>query len=820
MEEVSPGTESVRLAQSFGRLRYSVALDQQNQSLQLPSIASPGASTTSLTPSTTKKTRRASSLFKRQSSAPVDPDTTSKPFDTILHFLPADEPDKARLKAAILVTTLTRPYLASPPSRAPTTRFYSDMSTNTKPSASTSGTGKRWSLFRGLSTSAASSSTTLNAPSPSPSRQSPNPLSRSTTDLSDESTRTTVAHSNSATLARLRKSRLIHVTPSAPPRSSSSRFPSYSSSSSQQQQHVIRSIEAFLLSFAFLLPSARELPAPIAGFVGCDAESARARPYVLPAGSLREILQFEGDRSENEGHEDEKEKGEWTLAELILCGALESESETPRPRHSHLNSGFSLAEGARRISDETRKGKERQVDNSSRNNDDKDDENGWMARRAWISGVRDIVVMRSSKTKTKTSANEVEKQGVEQPQNRVQSPVREKERSHSPSQTQAQAQVQALAARNLNLNSASNSPSNSPSKSNSESYAFVYPKKEQGRRESSNVKPPLAIEKRLPTPPQESESVQEDTTSRSAARSQKRQSVPLERRERERERESGLRSSEKRLQPRSRDSVPVQPSSTSRVHHQPESRPHVSIPTTSSTYHQHHSSHHSRTHSPRHHHDYENQLRYERSPRSPSHGHNGNDCEEQVSATSLPTPPDSEEASFENERTPTSHASPSKRYERERRDRDWERDGDRDYEDMDEVEERNRRRRTRSHPSQPHRPSDFDERTPPRRAKTRPMEKSRDRTPMPAPVRPEYLRSASSEERRARRVPVPTLTETATGTVRMTPKPHPPSSQARSSVSKPTYPMPMQVAPPARLMEKSKSERVGKWKFWKGVPAA
>lgn len=191
-----------------------------------------------------------------------------------------------------------------------------------------------------------------------------------------------------------------------------------------------------------------------------------------------------------------------------------------------------------------------------------------------------------------------------------------------------------------------------------------------------------------------------------------------------------------------------------------------------------------------------------------------------MSATSLPTPPDSEEASFENERTPTSRASPSRRYDRERRDRDWERGGDRYNEDVDEVEERNRRRRTRSHPSQLHRPSDFDERTPPRRAKTRPMEKPRDRTPIPAPARPEYSRSTSSdsEERQSRRVPVPILTETESG--RVTPKPHMPSSQAYSAVSKPSYPMQMQVVSPARSMEKSKSERNEKWKFWKGIPTA
>ncbi|KAL5499139.1 hypothetical protein ACEPAH_1657 [Sanghuangporus vaninii] len=511
MEEVSPGSGSVPLGQSYGRLRYSVAVDAQQDQMAVSSSAfSPAASVTSLAPSAPKRTRRLS-LFRRQSSLPLIPDPASaKPFDALLHFLPAGAPDRAGLKAMILVTTLTRPYLAVPPTRARSTRFYSESSSKL---SSSSKSRKRWSFFRSTSnvTSPSNSSSTLSVSS----------QSKSATDLTEGSRNRRSSLTNLA-LLRARRSRLIHLMPSAPApikASGSSVTPASSrhralnpnfSTQSPAQAHLIRNIEAFLLSFYFSVSP--ELPTPIAGFAASDADCGKARPYVLPSMALAEVLRVQSQDDENEidGEDEEsgnKRRNEWSLAELILSGALEGEAES--------RSSAGLPSGTERKSSESDKGKERQKDseNSIENN------MTWMSHRAWIGSVHDIILTHS------TSVTRMEKAHIVPPRSSSQPllPSQSYSRPHptqfripSQPQTQPLSRSQPLSYP-MPVQSLSCSDPVSTGQlptSNSPPRAALYVDTKRRRASKRHGYQSLAIEKRLPTPPEdenEDEEVEEES---------------------------------------------------------------------------------------------------------------------------------------------------------------------------------------------------------------------------------------------------------------------------------------------------------------------
>ncbi|KAL5522585.1 hypothetical protein ACEPAG_8602 [Sanghuangporus baumii] len=504
MEEVSPASESVPLGQSYGRLRYSIAGDAQPNQMAASSV-------TSIAPSTSKRTRRLS-LFKRQSSLPLMPDPSSaKPFDALLHFLPADVPDKARLKAMILVTTLTRPYLAVPPTRARSTRFYSESSSKL---SSSSKSGKRWSFFRSTSnvTSPLNSSSTLSVSS----------QSKSTTDLTEGSRNRHRPLTNLA-LLRARRSRLIHLMSSAPApmkasgssvTSATARHPVSNPNLSTQtpaQAHLIRNIEAFLLSFCFSVSP--ELPTPIAGFAASDADCGKARPYVLPSIALAEVLQVQSrdDKNEIDGEGEEsgiKPRTEWTLAELILSGALESEAE------SRLSAGLRSDTDRKSSESESDKGKGRQKDaeNAIENNI------AWMAHRAWIGSLRDIVVTHSTSVMRMEKAHIVSPRSSSQPLLPSRSylgPHPSQSRIPSQPQTQALPPSQRLSylkpVQNLSRSDPVRTTQFPTSKSPPRAALYVDTKRRRDSKKHGYQS--LAIEKRLPTPPEdenEDEEVEEE----------------------------------------------------------------------------------------------------------------------------------------------------------------------------------------------------------------------------------------------------------------------------------------------------------------------
>lgn len=382
---------SMRNKQVAGRLRYSVV----DAPIPGSSPVTPLSSQNSLQLVSNKMSQSSSNIngLKRSSmfSTPsTDPE--QRPFDAIIHFMPNKIPDKMLLKTAILVTTLTRPYVVTAAPRTPATRFWSENAKmSTSPDSKSLGgnsnngngnTGKRWSFLRG-SRSAANSTLTVNDPTKIEKRDrlgsNTSVLSRTASTFSNTSTTRTLANY----MLRARKSRIIHILPSSPSRTSNA--PAYSQQAqAQAEARLIRSIEAFLLSFSFPIPTSTLSP--------MDPDFQRARPYLIPAGALSDVLSLSPSPSSPvEGKEAETTmfQGEWTLAELVLSGALdlpygpEVQAANALANGGNLNMGEKGGLGEKGMSD-TAKGKMKDLGFSMAYD--------WMAHRAWIAGVHEVVV--------------------------------------------------------------------------------------------------------------------------------------------------------------------------------------------------------------------------------------------------------------------------------------------------------------------------------------------------------------------------------------------------------------------------------------------
>lgn len=382
---------SMRNQQVAGRLRYSVV----DAPIPGSSPVTPLSSQNSLQLVSNRMSKSSGNIngLKRSSmfSTPsTDPE--QRPFDAIIHFMPNKIPDKMLLKTAILVTTLTRPYVVTAAPRTPATRFWSENAKmSTSPDSKSLGgnsnngngnTGKRWSFLRG-SRSAANSTLTVNDPTKIEKRDrlgsNTSVLSRTASTFSNTSTTRTLANY----MLRARKSRIIHILPSSPSRTSNA--PAYSQQAqAQAEARLIRSIEAFLLSFSFPIPTSTLSP--------MDPDFQRARPYLIPAGALSDVLSLSPSPSSPvEGKEAETTmfQGEWTLAELVLSGALdlpygpEVQAANALANGGNLNMGEKGGLGEKGMSD-TAKGKMKDLGFSMAYD--------WMAHRAWIAGVHEVVV--------------------------------------------------------------------------------------------------------------------------------------------------------------------------------------------------------------------------------------------------------------------------------------------------------------------------------------------------------------------------------------------------------------------------------------------
>ncbi|KAL4067012.1 hypothetical protein V8B97DRAFT_1874366 [Scleroderma yunnanense] len=209
------------------------------------------------------------------------PDPTQRAFDAILNFIPDGMSDLAIMKQSILVTTLSRPYLAS---------TYLPFSSTPAPHKPTVATNRR-SIFR---------------------RKMISPLSL-TTSSTDSST---------ATSTSFPKAHLIHILPLA-------------GSMYLSQEKLLRSMESFQLSFAHPPSLSMKRPGAL----------DRAVAFIVPAAVLREVVQYlpptqkTSQASSLYSHDSSSTPssslsrvarhvaiGEWTVADILLSGVLDTQA--------------------------------------------------------------------------------------------------------------------------------------------------------------------------------------------------------------------------------------------------------------------------------------------------------------------------------------------------------------------------------------------------------------------------------------------------------------------------------------------------------------
>lgn len=221
---------------------------------------------------------------------PVDP--TQRAFDALINFVPPVTHDKGIFKHALLVTTISRPFLTAANVPAGTTRGlrHTSPSTTSVDRPVIAGIAQRRSFFGGLSLRGSTSSLSL-PPTPPigsgesvynlPSQTSPVPAMT----VPPPSTR---AH-------------LIHLIP----------MPNSSGASSRQRTALISNIEAFLLSFGF--PAST-----ISQSSSSDPPHERPRPYLMPTSVFSAPVPCPAETGVGSGA-----WAEWSVTDVLLSGALD-----------------------------------------------------------------------------------------------------------------------------------------------------------------------------------------------------------------------------------------------------------------------------------------------------------------------------------------------------------------------------------------------------------------------------------------------------------------------------------------------------------------
>ncbi|KIM91526.1 hypothetical protein PILCRDRAFT_691 [Piloderma croceum F 1598] len=230
-----------------------------------------------------RRLRSASSLtfskIKGKSLPPID--SSQRPFDCILNFLPTNVSDKAILKQTILVTTISRPFLtaASNPSRQATScRSSSRLSVG----AGANEEGRRWSTLLGRKSIYSAPSSNQSRASLYSSPGSPSYMASSVPQLP-------------------RRAHLVHLVPPTSPSASRSK--------------LMQSMEGFLCSFAY--PNPLDIGQPdLAGM-------ERAAPFLMHPYTLRSAVRHAAPSLMPPTISSENVASEWTIADLLLSGALD-----------------------------------------------------------------------------------------------------------------------------------------------------------------------------------------------------------------------------------------------------------------------------------------------------------------------------------------------------------------------------------------------------------------------------------------------------------------------------------------------------------------
>jgi hypothetical protein len=299
-------------------------------------------------PSRPSKPRRASQFLP-------PPDPAQRGFDVLVNFLPATGiPDGYLLKNAILVTTISRPFVIATALEDPTRKKMRSLSSRE------SKRGSKWSLFRQSSQkatslpmtplSASSSSIGLvgqRTPSLAPSNTAPSiASSRYPTSMF------TASSTLHQTFSNTNPALVIHVLPSPPPHPHNY---VYTHKQLAARNKLVASIDSFLCAFgasqASFMPSIGKSQYRTQGTLRGDDKRAfamgaipRARPYIVDGNSFaNDVINATGDRD-----------GEWSLAELLCCACLD-----PNPPPAGANDGK-------------------------------------REHRTWISGISDIIISSSS----------------------------------------------------------------------------------------------------------------------------------------------------------------------------------------------------------------------------------------------------------------------------------------------------------------------------------------------------------------------------------------------------------------------------------------
>ncbi|KAH9922877.1 hypothetical protein B0H21DRAFT_765747 [Amylocystis lapponica] len=239
--------------------------------------ASPSGSPPSRAPSFLRARQDTSGVLHKQRHGvlpAVDP--SQRPFDALVNFLPESVSDKALLKQTILVTTISRPFLAA-------SAFPSH--------AADVGRSRRRSIFTSLSSSSNSSNSSVYLP---------------VTPAFDSSDVLTAP-------APPVKARLVHLLP-----------PTSSAFTPKARTRLIETVEPFLLSFTG--SNAVEAPPPEA--------LDRVRAYILSAATFASALQStpSGTNAGLSAETSEPEWGQWAISDAVLSGALDGTPTATRRR--------------------------------------------------------------------------------------------------------------------------------------------------------------------------------------------------------------------------------------------------------------------------------------------------------------------------------------------------------------------------------------------------------------------------------------------------------------------------------------------------------
>ncbi|KAF7790483.1 hypothetical protein EIP86_001438 [Pleurotus ostreatoroseus] len=244
------------------------------------------------------------------------PHDDARPLDGLINFLPPGVADKALLKQAILVTTISTAFLAAPPRYSPR---------NPRKPRSSLSFGALGAGFGAHSTAS------VNLP-PTPPFQSGESV---TSDMSSVAVRT--------------RAHIVHVLPGDP-----------RTHASPARTKLVQSIEAFLLSYAYPAglqhdkhDSAKKLSGSNFMMDAPDARADRALPFIMSASTLNERVGPDSNSPipapNNSSTVPTSPYNTWpapaSLLELVLCGTLDAPSDpfSPSPDAHGYGPGYAHA---------------------------------------------------------------------------------------------------------------------------------------------------------------------------------------------------------------------------------------------------------------------------------------------------------------------------------------------------------------------------------------------------------------------------------------------------------------------------------------------